>query len=95
MDNTRKECYDALKAAVVRQACDDYYWFLRHPGKKITYDYDAKRRRRKQDDERSLKRWFHSKIFGWWCGEEGEAILDQLRKNHAEGFKYHTVDEFD
>ena len=82
-----------LRAAVVRQACDDYYSMLKHPGKKVCWGYDARRQRRKWDDIKALTKFFRSRWFTFWCrGADGEEVMEQIRANHAAGFKYHTVE---
>ena len=85
-----------LKAAVVRQACDDYYLMLKKPGRKVCWGYDKKRDRKKWDDIQSVARFFRSKWFTFWCkGMDGETIMNQIAANHAAGFKYHTVEELE
>lgn len=83
---------EALKAAVVRQACEDFLSMLRKPGKRIPYDFDEHTRRKKWEDERSLTRWFYSADFRFWCSVDGAKILAQLRDNHAHGFGLYLVE---
>ena len=83
---------EELRAAVVWQACDDYYAMLKHPGKKVCWGLDKKRQRKKFDDIKSLGKFFRSKWFSFWCGADGEAVMEQIRANCAAGFKYHTVE---
>lgn len=82
---------EALRAAVVQQACYDYLTFLKHPGKKI--HYDTKKGVKRYETERTLSRWFRSKDFTKdWCSVSGEKIMQQLRENHANGFRLFTED---
>lgn len=79
-----------LRAAVVARACLDYLSYLRRPGKKIYIEFDAQHNRRRMEDEKGLVRWFHSKQFKNWCYVDGEKILEQLRENHKNGFRFFT-----
>lgn len=79
-----------LRAAVVRQACFDYCTTLKKPGRKV--HWDTKGTSKKYDTRETLERWFHSKEFKKFCSVDGEAILVQLRENHANGFRMREAD---
>ena len=79
-----------LRAAVVKQACFDYCATLKKPGRKIYWD--GKGSCKKFDTKESLERWFHGKEFKKFCSVDGEAILQQLRENCANGFRMREAD---
>ena len=80
--------FEALRAAVVERACLDYLMCLKTPGKK--FHYATKNGRKQFDNERTIRRWFHSKEFRNWCHVDGETILAQLRENHKNGIRLYT-----
>lgn len=89
MENCNAVGMEALRAAVVTQACYDYLSFLKHPGRRI--HYDTKKGVRKYETERTLSRWFRSKDFTRdWCSVSGERIMEQLRENHKNGIRLYT-----
>lgn len=89
MNELNIEGVKALRAAVVRQACDDYLTLLKTPKGRICYD--IVRGRKKFENKQTLTQWFHSPEFSRWCNAvTGEEITEQLRQNHAAGFRYHA-----
>ena len=72
---------DALKAAIVRQACEDYLWLLKHPGKKIDCGADERGKRR-----------FRSDAFRGLCGVDGGKIIAQLNLNNANGIGLYNLE---
>lgn len=82
---------DALKAAIVRQACEDYLWLLKHPGKKIDCGADERGKRR-QETIKALTRWFRSDAFRGLCGVDGGKIIAQLNLNNANGIGLYNLE---
>lgn len=83
---------DALKAAIVRQACEDYLWLLKHPGKKIDCGTDERGKRR-LESIKTLTRWFRSDAFRGLCGVDGGKIIAQLNLNHANGIRFYPLEQ--
>lgn len=82
---------DALKAAIVRQACEDYLWLLKHPDEKINCGMDERGQVRKESI-RTLTRFFYSPEFRNFCRVDGRKIIAQLNLNHANGIGLYPLE---
>ena len=68
VDKTR-EGWEKLAFEIVKQACVDYLEALK---KKDEYQ------------QRALEKWFKGEYCYSLCGVEGDVIIEELRKAHAE-----------
>ena len=90
IENYDPKGLEALRAAVVQQACYDYLYFLRHPYNKLEIGTD-KHRKMRYETKASLERFFRSTNFTkTWCSVSGDKIMAQLRENHRNGFRLFT-----
>lgn len=95
IENYDPKGLEALRAAVVQQACYDYLYFLRHPYNKLEIGTD-KRRKMRYETKASLERFFRSKNFTKkWCSVSGQKIMDQLQSNNQKGFRFFSEERIE
>lgn len=84
-----------LRAAIVEQACYDYLYFLRHPDGKLKVGQN-KQGKMMWETKESTERFFRSKAFTQiFCSVSGEKIMEQLRDNHANGFRFFSEERME
>ena len=83
------EGLEALRAVVVKQACKDYIYYLKHPNGRLPYGV----KKNCYDTKRQLLKWFHSPEFVKFTELDPDRILKQMDYNFKHGIRFYSLED--